>query len=62
MKGRKIGDSGGISLANIAKIIELTHQGKDRITIVRTLGISKATVWKYQTKFGLILNETKPVA
>jgi len=54
MKGRKVG-SVDISIAELNKITEMTVANKySRKEIAKAVGRSINTVWRYQTKLGLI--------
>jgi DNA-binding NarL/FixJ family response regulator len=49
VKGRKIGST-ELSIDEMAKIVELTEEGKSRGEIAREVGRCKMTVYNYQKK------------
>lgn len=53
MKGRKLG-SISVTQREINLIVELTKQDVTRGEIAKAVNRSKDTVWRYQTKLGLM--------
>jgi len=44
----------GINLDKVVRIVELTKKGMYRSEIVKELGVSHSTVYKYQKSFDLV--------
>jgi len=52
-KGRKIGST-EVSVDEMSKIVELSHEGKTRKEIAKAIGRCADTVWRYQKKLNLL--------